>query len=418
MTEQTEQKVNIKWEPINRAQGAFVDSAAGDLLLSGAFGAGKTIALCAKGLKLSLDYPGNFGLLCRKTRASMTHTTLKTFWDRVCPPELVADYNKTEGLVKLRNGSGIIFSGLDDPLKLGSLELGWAGIDEGIETVEDDWRMLGGRLRLPSVPHQIFCATNPGPPSHYLYRHFFTETKGEVYQVSTLDNPELPPDYIARLNEYTGIYYQRYVLGHWVGLEGLVYSSFNEQICRIPRFEIPDNWLIYSGHDFGGANPAALFYAQDPATAYFYAWQEYLPGGGRSVYEHVQEFTEIVKGRNVIKRAGGSHQEDEIRQAYTAQGWPISEPFLSNDVMAGIQRVFGMHSLNKIFVFNDLSNYLREKLSFIYKKGVDGVLTDEIEHKARFHLMDCERGILSDFTPETVVQRRPLVTRAFSFSRR
>ena len=85
------------------------------VLFSGAFGAGKTIGLCAKGLKLSLDYPGNFGLLCRKTRNSMTHTTIKTWWDKICPRELVADYNKTEGLVKFHNGSGVIFGGLDDP---------------------------------------------------------------------------------------------------------------------------------------------------------------------------------------------------------------------------------------------------------------------------------------------------------------
>ena len=123
-------KVNLIWEPINRQQAGFMASTASRLLFSGAFGAGKTLVLCAKGLKLSLDYPGNFGLIARKVRATLAQTTLKTFMERACPVELIADYNKSERLVTLLNGSQILFGGLDDPLKLGSLELGWAGIDE------------------------------------------------------------------------------------------------------------------------------------------------------------------------------------------------------------------------------------------------------------------------------------------------
>src|SRR4030043_1949521 len=209
-------EVNLKFDAVNPAQFNFMQSTAPRLLFSGAFGAGKSVALCAKGLKLSLGYPGNFGLICRKTRASLTHTTLKTWWDRVCPNELVADYNKTEGLLKLQNGSGIIFGGLDDPLKVGPLELGWCGIDEAIESNEDDWRMIEGRLRLPGVPHVIMAATNPGPPSHYLYKLFFQEghnQANEVYQASTLEHPELPVDYLERVKEYEGVYYDRYVLG-------------------------------------------------------------------------------------------------------------------------------------------------------------------------------------------------------------
>ena len=371
------------------------------MLFSGAFGAGKSVALCTKGLRLSLDYPKNFGLICRKVRATLHQTTLKTFMDLVCPRELIADYNKSEGLVTLTNGSQTLFGGLDDPLKLGSLNLGWAGIDEAIETNEEDWKMLEGRLRLPGVPHQIFAATNPGPPIHYLYQMFFQQKRGEVFQASSLENPELPEDYKQRLKEFEGTYYERYVLGRWVGMEGLVYSAFNERVCLIPRFEIPKNWLIYSGHDFGLSNPAALFYAQDPATGNFYLFKDYAPGGGFGIYDHVQRFKEITKDYQVVMRVGGSHQEDEIRQGYTAQGWPITEPKYSGDRRYQIQKVQGLHRLNKVFVFNDLKEYLREKLSFAYEKS-DGQLLDKIKDEQKFHLMAAERYILSDFVPETI----------------
>jgi len=398
----------INCEPISSTQAGFIATSAPRALFSGAFGAGKSVALCAKALKLSLDYPNNFGLICRKVRATLAQTTVKTFMEMVCPPEIIKDYNKSEGLVTLTNGSQILFGGLDDPLKLGSLNLGWCGIDEAIETNEEDWKMLEGRLRLPGVLHQIFAATNPGPPAHYLYTMFFKAKRGEVYQASSLENPELPEDYKARLGEFEGTYYERYVLGRWVGMEGLVYAAFDERVCLIPRFEIPLKWLVYSGHDFGMANPAAVFYAQDVDTGNFFLFAEYLPGEKYGIYDHVQKFKEITRDRNVVMRVGGSHQEDEIRQGYTMQGWPIAEPKHSGDRKYQIQKVQGMHRLNKIFVFNDLQEYLREKMSFSYDKGEDGKLDEKIMGEAKFHLMAAERYILSDFTPETIPQQKEM----------
>ena len=186
---------------------------------------------------------------------------------------------------------------------------------------------------------------------------------------------------------------------------GLIYSIFNESVCLIDRFPIPKSWLIYSGHDFGAANPAALFYAEDPATGNFYVFNEYLPGAGRSANEHVQEFKRITEGYNVIKRVGGSHQEEEIRQLYTVHGWVINEPKL-NKVEAQIDKVVGLHKLNKIFVFRDMRNYLDEKRSFSRQLDEMSVPTEKIEDEARFHLMAAERYILSDFTPETVGENK------------
>ena len=394
----TKNEVRLVWEPVNRSQAEFVASESPRSLFSGAFGAGKSIALCAKGLKLSLDYPNNFGFICRKTRASLELSTLLTFQQKVCPRELIASHDKAKGIITLTNGSQILFGGLDDPLKLGSLGpggIGWCGIDEAIETVEDDWNMLEGRLRILGVPHQIFASTNPGPPTHYLYRKFFQEHRGDVYQASSYDNPALPEDYKQRLAEFEGVYKDRYVLGLWKGLEGLVYSAFDEKVCLIPRFEIDKSWPIYVGHDFGRVNAAAVLFAGNPGTGDFFGFAEYWPGSEMSIHDHVLALKTITEGRNVLKRVGGNHQETGERQAYTSEGWPISEPKHSLNKALQIKLVQGMHRLNKIYIFNDLSNYVREKFSFVFKG-------ETIDQEAKFHLMAAERGLLSDFTPETV----------------
>jgi hypothetical protein len=183
---------------------------------------------------------------------------------------------------------------------------------------------------------------------------------------------------------------------------GLIYSSFNESICLINRFLIPESWLIYTGHDFGPDNPCALFYAQDPSTGNFYLWHEYLPGPGLSTNEHVINFKKITAGYITIKRVGGNKStEGEIRQGYTAHGWPISEPKLGH-VEPRIDKVIGMHQLSKIFVFRDLRNYLDEKRSFSRELDENGLPTMKIKDESHFHCMSAEQYILSDFTPETV----------------
>ena len=197
---------------------------------------------------------------------------------------------------------------------------------------------------------------------------------------------------------------------------GLIYQAFNESVCVVDRFPIPYSWLVYVGHDFGADNPCALFYAQDPGTGNFFLFHEYLPGTGLSANEHVINLKKIIrlpgeegkdnpKTYNVIKRVGGSKAgEDDSRQLYTAHGWPINEPKIGK-VEPRIDKVTGLHQLNKIFAFRDCAHYLDEKRTFSRKLNDAGQVTLDIENESRFHCLSAEQYILSDFTPETVTQR-------------
>ena len=138
-----------------------------------------------------------------------------------------------------------------------------------------------------------------------------------------------------------------------------------------------------------------------------FAFAEYVPDSSTGIHEDVQAFKEITKGYNVIKRVGGSHGEELTRQGYTAEGWVINEP-KNNERLYQIKKVQGLHKLNKVFIFNDLTNYIREKFSFAFKRDGNET-TDLIVNESRFHCMAAERYILSDFTPETVTETKPKV---------
>ena len=159
------------------SQRIFMESLNPEVLYSGAFGAGKSRIGCEKALYLSLRYPGNRGLISRKTFTDLRDTTMDTFFRYVCPEDYIQDYNKNEHKLTLTNGSEILFHGLENYTKIGSLEVGWIFCDEIIEFAYDDYLMLLGRLRHPVPFHQIFGATNPASPQHWLYKRFYGEAE-------------------------------------------------------------------------------------------------------------------------------------------------------------------------------------------------------------------------------------------------
>ncbi|MBZ4251893.1 hypothetical protein LAJ57_13385, partial [Streptococcus pneumoniae] len=79
--------LNINYDP-NKGQYAFHASSATFKMMVGALGSGKTATLCVEGLTLSLNHPGNVGLLCRKTLPELKSTTMKRFFEFL-PPQLI-----------------------------------------------------------------------------------------------------------------------------------------------------------------------------------------------------------------------------------------------------------------------------------------------------------------------------------------
>jgi hypothetical protein len=294
---------------------------------------------------------------------------------------------------------------------------------------EGAWEEVGAPMLLDNNGDAVFIYTPPslhssGPrrakdPLHAskMFKKYQNDTSGKwaVFHFSSKENPHISEEALADIvTDMSQLSYKQEILAEDVdeSWKGLIYQSFRADSCIKPRMSIPKSWLIYSGHDFGGSNPAALFVAIDPATGLLWHWHEYLPGGG-STAEHVAHFKEITEGYTVVKSVGGSHQEDGWRGDYSAHGWPIQEPKRDMwKVKPRIERVRGLHDLDKVRVFEDMYNYLFEKSNFSWKIDENGEVTGDIDNEARFHLMSCEQYILSDFTPETAHGNKPQTRRS------
>ena len=223
-------------------QHGFICCEAREVLGSGAFGSGKSRALCIKLINRA-TIPGAREALIRKTLISLKATTLKTLLepDGELPPVLPAgryEHNKSEKVIRIHGGGEIVYFGLDDPDKIGSYNLSGAAVDQAEELDEADWTALRGRIRLKleGVADQLYAVCNPSSPSHFLARRFGLSeghvcTPGCVAVLSrTSDNWHLPQAYLNDLKTFTGVAYKRFVLGQWAGSDLLVYDIWDRRI--------------------------------------------------------------------------------------------------------------------------------------------------------------------------------------------
>jgi hypothetical protein len=304
--------------------------------------------------------------------------------------------------------------------------------DEFQLTAEDAWEQVGAPMLADNNGDALFIFTPPSLQTSGISkakdpRHaskFFKQAekdiaeKGDesdwaVFHFTSLDNPFISREGLARAAQNMSLdAYRREIMAEddEIELSWLVYGKFNENVCKIPRFKIPENWPVYSGHDFGSANPAALFLAQVrlplPQGAPEYmryndlvAFREYCPGGGFSSTQHRDRFVEMVKGYDVKKRVGGSHQEDGWRGEMTLLGWPILEPIMKQ-VGPQVDRVISLMEQNKLYVFNDLHGLLAEISNCLWELDEENKPINKIDNEQRYHLLAALRYIGSEFSPE------------------
>ena len=411
-----EYKVHLR--KLHSQQVAFCRSSAKRRIVKAGRRSGKTVGVATLAVERFLAGK-------RVLYAVPTAEQLGVFWYEVCTAlrepiaaEVFAK-NETEHFIELRGTQRRIKAKTAwnaDTLRGDFADL--LILDEWQLCDEDAWGQVGAPMLLDNDGDAVFLYTPPSlrsagvskarDPRHAskLFSKARADTMGrwEVFHFTSFDNPYISREALKELtssDDMSRAAYRLEILAEdsEVPETALVYRQFNFITCVLPGFPIQVSWPRYVGHDFGGANPAAIFLAQDPNTGYFYVYQEYLPGSGVSMVQHVGTFKTLTQGTNVIRRIGGSHQEEEIRQGYTAMGWPIQEPRLSN-VGAGIDQVRAIMETNKLFIFQECRNLLEELANYSFKIDANGAVTDEIDSKAKFHLLDALRYVASDFKLE------------------
>ncbi|WP_282795172.1 PBSX family phage terminase large subunit [Streptomyces sp. CC224B] len=133
-----------------------------------------------------------------------------------------------------------------------------AYIDELTLLPKEFFKRLIDRQSVPGA--LIFATTNPDNPGHWAKKEWLNraaELGIRTWHFTLEDNPALSPEYVARMKAaFTGLWYRRYILGHWVMSEGAIYEAFDSSIHVVDQVPMITRWLC-DAIDYGTVNPFA-----------------------------------------------------------------------------------------------------------------------------------------------------------------
>lgn len=147
---------------------------------------------------------------------------------------------------------------------------------------------------------------NPDSQYHWFYTEWIQkpEQKEALYLHFDMDdNLTLSPKIKERYKaQYSGVFYERYILGRWVAADGIIYPMFSKEKCVVPTENRPYT-MYYVSIDYGTLNPfsAGLWGISGGVwyriKEYYYDGRE--KGRQKTDEEYYQDIDKIISKRNI-----------------------------------------------------------------------------------------------------------------------
>ena len=186
---------------------------------------------------------------------------------------------------------------------------------------------------------KLWFNCNPDSPQHWFYTEWIQHAKERNalhlhFQLE--DNPSLDESIIQRYKSlYTGVFYQRYILGLWVLAEGLVYEFGEANITD----EQPEGAEYYISVDYGTLNPfSAGLWSVNGAKA-VRIQEYYYDGRGQKKQltdeDYCDEIEKLAGDRDIVKVIVDPSAASFIT-ALKRRGFRVQQA--DNSVLDGIRR--------------------------------------------------------------------------------
>lgn len=371
------------------------------IIADGAIRSGKTISMSLSYVMwaMSTFANQNFGM-AGKTIGSFRRNVL--FWLKLML--FARGYrfkdHRADNLLEVTRGNVTnyfyIFGGKDERSQdlIQGITLAGMFFDEVALMPESFVNQATGRLSVDGSKMWFNC--NPDGPYHWFKTNWIDKQteKNLVYLHFTMDdNLSLSERIKARYRSmYSGVFYQRYILGLWTVAEGIIYDMFDQaKHCYDAMVDFIFG-QTYISIDYGTQNATVFLLWQKGKDGIWYCAKEYYYSGrdkakqktDKEFADELVEFTKDIRIKEVIVDPSAASFIAELEE----RKFRIRKA--KNDVLDGIRLVGTMLNEEKIKIHVDCVNTLKEFSSYTWdKKAADR--GEDKPVKTNDHAMDALR---------------------------
>jgi len=386
---------------------SFQNSDARINIFEGSVRAGKSFISMVRWLEFVRNGPPGPLIIVGRTDKTIKRNIISPLQAMIGP---AVQYSSGKGEVTLFGRTMYVVGANDErsEAKIRGSEFAGALIDELTLIPESFFKMLLSRMSVDGA--QLFCSTNPDSPYHWVKTDFIDrqhELNLKVFSFTIDDNPSLSESYKNDLkNEYTGLWYKRFIEGKWVLAEGAVYDFFDEEIHVIDHPPGEANYYIV-GVDYGTTNPTAFVMIGYNPSCYPNMWceKEYYFDSRvelrqKSDYEYANDLVDFITGYNVqniyLDPSAASFKRELQRNGvnYIYDG--------VNDVIPGIRYQANLLSSGTYKICSNCTNVIKEYATYMWSGKAANMGVDK-PVKAFDHTMDATRyALFSHFFPKAL----------------
>ena len=402
----------IEWADFSpKALDFLANSTARLNILHGSVRSSKTINCTVRWLDfLQGGPPGDLAML-GKTTATLQRNVLNDLFD-IVGPRNYKWVNRQQGELKIFGRRIYCFgaNNEDAESKIRGATFAGALCDEVNLYPQSVFNQLMARMSIAGA--QCFCNCNLDSPYHWFYTDYIMNDEikdKKVWKFLMEDNLSLDPDYVKSLKQmYTGVWYERMILGNWVAAEGRVYDMFDPSKHMINAWQYIDSlnvpernirWLV--GCDYGTSTVMSWgLYARIPdprktgqpilvkVREYYYdaAKKKVQKTDDEFVHEFIAWLDGLQPWAVYCDPSAASWKVALMRKGYRVLN-------ANNDVINGIRHVATCLNSGSFYMDKSCVNTEKEYSSYCWdpssqRLGIDRVL------KEHDHTCDTDRYVL------------------------
>ncbi|WP_047013820.1 PBSX family phage terminase large subunit [Paenibacillus sp. IHB B 3415] len=414
----------FKWSPFSQKQLKVLtwwtpDSPHRDkdaIICDGSVRAGKTVCMSFSFIAWAMDtFRGEQFGMSGKTIGALRRNVIGPLKRMLASRGYHVHDNRSENVLTVTRGlisnRFFLFGGRDESLQdlIAGITLAGMFFDEVALMPKSFVDQATARCSVDGAKLWFNC--NPAGPYHWFKMEWLDQLqkKHALHLHFTMeDNLSLSERVRERYRRmYSGIFYQRYILGLWVMAEGVIFSKFDDAVHKKVREWFPAKFdRKFICIDYGANNPTA-----------------FLKYGVRgNIYYELDEYYHNIRHKG--EKTNGEYADDLEAfldgDEYAIFIDPSAKAFIIelqkrgianiraavNTVLDGIQTVSNRFQRNELYICADNTNSLQELVSYVWdekaaKRGEDKPI------KQNDHTCDARRyGIHTDYLLQRVKQRK------------